>query len=147
MAVNLVVIYGAFQLLEWLDKPNLKLPNWLETVVALSLVLALFSFLMTAAAAGADLTAHLMRDGKVRRLLLKGNQTPQEIAEDFAKTGYWFALAPLALAGVAVIISLAVVVVVGGYLLAAGAVSSIFSGWPSWAIVITILLILVLAKK
>jgi len=145
--VNALMVFGAFQYLQWLDHAKLEMPRWLETAVMLPVLIALITFLWTLAAAGTDLAAHLLRDGKLRRLLLKGDKSPQQIAEDFAQSGYVMALLPLILTGGAVLVGIAVAIVIGGFGLAGGVISSIFNGWPTWAIVITILLVLILIKK
>jgi hypothetical protein len=145
--VNALMIFGAFQMIDWVDHAKIQMPHWLQTIVTVPLVLAFLSFFWTISAAGTDLTAHFLRDGKLRSLLLKGDKSPQQIAEEFAQSGYWIALLPLILAGGAVLIAVAVAVVIGGFALAGGAIAGVFNGWPPWAIVITILLVLILVKK
>jgi len=128
LALNSVVIFGVLQFVHWLSDQALKLPHWLETTLKLSPVLAGCSFLITAVAAGADLLVHLLPGDDARRLFRKGGRTPQELAAGFARVGYWFALSPIALAGVAVLVAFSVVLVAGVYLLVAGAISSVLSG-------------------
>ena len=80
-------------------------------------------------------------------MLLWGDRTPETIATEFSQSGYAMALLPFViplLLGALVLIAL---LLFGGMALVGSMFSALFSGWPSWAVIITILLVAVLLKK
>lgn len=137
----------AFYALAWLDEAKLDLPKWIWNILALPFLAAAFGFLYGVAAAGADLVVHFLGDGGLKRLLLGGDRTPDEIAANFESVGYVYALLPAYIAGGIVVLAIALALVVGGVAAVLSLWNNVVDKWPPWAIVITILLILLLQKK
>lgn len=144
-------LFITFLFINWLDTYKPDIPKWIETVLMFLAVLPFLMFLYALAAGGADLVVHFIPEGRIRRLLLKGNRSPETIAKEFGETGYLYALLPFVLAIGLAAIGIVVVIIFGGLVVGFAALSalwnSIFGGWPPWAIVITLLLVALLIKK
>jgi hypothetical protein len=129
-----------------LDSLKLNLPEWLEFVFALPFMAAFVGFIASLVHGGSDLVVHWVPPGRIRKLLLSGNRSPEQIATEFEQLGYHAAL--FFLYGVVGIIAIALFAAVVLLILTLGfSVIHALAGWPSWAIVITFLLILLLIKK
>jgi len=150
-ALCLVGLVLSFFLIDWLDGFKFDIPKWLESVFIFFGVLPFLTFLYALGAGGADLIVHFVPEGRLKRFLLKGDRSPETIAKEFGKSGYSYALLPFFLPLALLAIVLVVALIFGGAALVFAAISalwnSVFGGWPSWAIVITFLLIAILLKK
>ncbi|MDI4635839.1 hypothetical protein J7U46_22425 [Pelomonas sp. V22] len=131
----------------WLDDAKLHLHPWIENGIMIFVGLfALIGFLGFTRSLE-DLVIHFLPDGGLRRLLLKGDRTPDEQAAEFARDGMNFALLPFVVPAGLIVIVAVLALIVGGGALIGGLFSALFAGWPAWAIVICILLVANLYKK
>jgi len=146
LAVSALSLVSAFYLVDLLDSAKLDLPRWLEIVLVLPAVAAFFAFIANLAAGMTDLVVHFVPAGRIRKTLLQGDRTPEQIAKEFGETGYVYALSPFFIVAGLFVLAIACVLVLGG-LSALGSMWGAVSGWPSWAIVIAVLLVLLLLKK
>lgn len=87
-----------------------------------------------------DLVVHFVPDGRLKRLLLWGDRSPEVIAKEFNQSGYAIALLPFFIPVGLAVLALIILLFAGGFALIGGLFSSLFAGWPPWAVVITILL-------
>ena len=137
----------SFFFIEWIDSAKPDIPKWLEKGFILFAVMPFLAFLLSLKEGIADLVVHFIPEGRFKRLLLWGDRTPETIATEFSQSGYAMALLPFViplLLGALVLIAL---LLYGGMALVGSMFSALFSGWPSWAVIITILLVAVLLKK
>lgn len=141
IAVSWVFIIG------WADDLNLGLPKWAEVALALVAVLPFFSCFLAIVHGIPDLVVHVVPEGRLRRFLLWGDRSPETIAREFEESGYSLALLPVYLVLGIAALGLVLVLSLGGFALLGHMFSGLFAGWPSWAIVITILLVAILFKK
>ncbi len=146
--VGLVV---TFLLISWLDAYKPTMPKWVETILMFFATMPFLLFVWALAAGGADLVVHFVPEGRIRRLLLKGDRSPETITKEFGEAGYSYALLPFYLAIGLALVVVVVVIIAGGFVLGTAAINSlwnsIFGEWPPWAIVITFLLVALLLKK
>ena len=136
-------------LVDWIDHSKPDIPRWLEKViigfVALQF-LAFGAFLINGAIP--DLIVHFAPDSRIMQWLIRNRGwSPEAIATEFSKGGYLLPMLPLIVAGIVIGILLVVLLMLGGLALAYSLISAMFSGWPSWAIVIALLLLAIYLKK
>lgn len=143
----LVGLALSFFFIGWLDDAKLDLPKWLQTGVALVAGISFLAFILALALGGADLVVHFVPEGRLKRLLLRGDRSPEAIATDFKNTGYFLSLLPFIITVALILVGAALLLFFGGVALVVTMFSAMFAGWPSWAIVITILLVAILLKK
>jgi hypothetical protein len=136
-------------LIDWIDKPTVTWPKWIRTVGGVILALPFLMVFMSIKEGLADLAIHFFPEGRVRQSLLWGDEkrTATQIASDFEKIGYAMPVIPLILPAIIFGIALAAGLVIGGGVVVASLLGGLFSGWPTWAVVITFLLIAILLKK
>lgn len=124
-------------------------PEWVEFVLAACFVIAIFAMFQGVVRGLVDVAIHWLPAGRMRNLLVddkKNGQAIQTAADDFEAAGHIWALAPLYAAGLLLVLALAAIL----FLVAASSAASVFeavSSWPSWAVVISVLLVLILMKK
>lgn len=142
LAVSLFII-------EWFyaAAPDIQKSRWVEKIAILFALIPLFALFYAIKKGFADLVVHFIPEGRARRLLLWGDQPAETIAAEFSKNGYVFALMPFIIVGWVAVVIIVVLLFFGGIALADSLFDAVFSGWPSWAIVITFLLIAILLKK
>ena len=136
----------AFWFIDLLDTAKLDLPRWLEILLVLPAVVAVIAFLGSLAFGITDLVVHLVPPGRSRSTLLRGDRSPEQIAKEFGEIAYLLALAPFITIVVLLALALFCALALGG-VAAISAMWGVVSGWPSWAIVIAVLLLLLLLKK
>lgn len=150
-ALCAVGVFTAFLLIDWLDSFKSDIPKWIQTIFIILLLLPLVALLSALRDGGADLVVHFVPEGRIRRFLLKGDRSPEAIANEFGKSGYSYALLPFIVPLVLAIAAIVIAIIFGGVVLGSAAISAlwngIFGGWPPWAVVITFLLIALLLKK
>lgn len=144
-------LFVTFLFVDWLDAYNPDIPKWIESILMFFAALPFLLFLWALAAGGADLVVHFVPKGRFKRLLLRGDRSPETIAKEFGEAGYMYALLPFYLAIGLALVAAIVVFIAGGFVVGTAAINalwnSIFGGWPPWAIVITFLLVALLLKK
>ncbi|MGH8491240.1 MAG: hypothetical protein ACREXS_20850 [Gammaproteobacteria bacterium] len=133
--------------IDWIDTAKPDIPKWLEKGFIILAVLPFLAILLALKEGIADLVVHFVPEGRVRRLLLWGDRTPEAIATQFNESGYAIALLPFFIPLALAALALVVLLLFGGVALVGSLFSAMFSGWPSWAVVITILLVAILLKK
>ena len=139
----LFVSYGYMLLIDGMFK---SLPRWLQNICVIPAVFPFISLIVLIIKGITDLAVHFVPEGKVKRLLVGKDLTSHELASDFQENGYWIAIAPLVVwAGLISIVIVGAVFIAGTTVIGAF-FSSVFSGWPIWSVVITVLLVLVLLK-
>jgi len=144
----LVGIFIAAFLINWFDKAKLDLPRWIEWLGAMALIMPFLLALQVFASGIADMAVHFMPEGKLRRALLFGeNKDARKMADDFESISYAMVLLPFIVPAVLLAIAAFLLLIVGGFALAGAMFSAMFGGWPAWAVVITILLVMILLKK
>jgi hypothetical protein len=134
-------------IIEWFDTAKPDIPKWVEMTVIVLAVIPFFAFFIALKQGIADLVVHFIPDGRVKRFLLWGDKPAETIATEFRETGYAIALLPFILPVGLAAVALVVLLFFGGIALVGSLFSAMFSGWPSWAIVITFLLVAILLKK
>lgn len=137
----------SFFFIEWLDTAKPDIPKWLEKAFIFIAVLPFLAFILTLKEGIADLVAHFVPSGRLKRVLLWGDRPPEVIAAEFNKSGYTIAMLPFVIPLLLAALALVVFLVFGGVALVGSMFSAMFSGWPSWAVVITVLLVAILLKK
>lgn len=125
---------------------KLDLPRWLFLILLLPGLAAVFGFYFGLVAGLTDLAVHFLPSGRVRGLLLRGDRTPEQLSAEFADGAYLYALMPAFVLAGMLLIAVVCLLVLGGVAALSGAFAMV-SGWPSWAIVIAVLLVLLLLKK
>ena len=146
LALSGISVSLAFWFVDTLDTLKLDLPRWLETLLILPTVAAFFALLANLAKGITDLVVHFLPHGRVRKTLLSGDRNPAECAREFEEIGYLYALSPFFIVIGLFVLAVLCVLLLGG-VSAIGGMLSVVAGWPSWAIVIAILLVLLLFKK
>ena len=146
LALNVLTLVLAAWVLGAADEAKLDLPKWLDIVVGLPFIAAFFGLIANLALGVTDMVVHLVPAGRARNLLLQGDRTPEQIAKEFEETGYIYALSPFFVVAGLLVVALLCILAFGG-VSALGTLASAVSSWPSWAVVITILLVLILLKK
>ena len=143
----MVLAFSALLLLD--DVKKLNLPEWVVILFIVPGVVTFFIFLYALATGLADLAIHFIPESRFRKAFVEGwgGRSTQDIADEFSKTGYRLAWLPFAAIGAVCGLALIVLLAIGGIALLSSVVGGIFAGWPTWAIVITILLVLILLKK
>ena len=131
----------------WLDDAKLDAPKWVQTGLGILAALPFLAFILALGLGGADLVVHFVPEGRLKRLLLRGDRSPQTIATEFKDTGYIIALLPFIIPVALCVLAFIALLLFGGVAVVGDLFSAVFSGWPSWAIVITILLVAILLKK
>lgn len=140
LAISLFII-------EWFDSTKPDIPKWVEKGFQFLVVFPFLAFFVALKEGIADLVVHFIPDGRIRRMLLWGQRPAEIIANEFSSTGYAIALLPFIIPVGLTALILVVLLFFGGIGLVGSLLGSIFSGWPSWAIVITFLLVAILLKK
>ena len=155
LALRVMVICGAILVLalylsNFLDSPNLGLPDWLHFLPYVPAATALFGFAYAASMGLSDMVVHFVPTVAYARRFLPTDLDPEQIALSFGQTGYKYALVPFFALALLSVVILAFGLVIGGIAALVtiwAAVGSAVSSWPTWAVVITVLLILVLLKR
>lgn len=137
----------SFFLIEWIDNAKLDMPKWLKTGLIIVAMFPFLAFILALKEGIPDLIVHFVPDGRLKRLLLRGDRSPEVIAKEFNQSGYSIALLPFFIPVGLGIVALGILLFIGGFVLISGFFSAMFAGWPPWAVVITILLVAVLLKK
>jgi hypothetical protein len=134
-------------LVNWIEAAKLDIPKGFEDSFFGVIVLPLYTIFYTLPACITDLVVHFVPEGRFRRLYIGSGRTPEAMATKFEKRGYAIALLPLVIPLVLGALALIALLLFGGVALVSGVFSSMFSGWPAWAVVVTLLLVAILLKK
>ena len=146
LLVSLISLALSFAIIDWLDHTKPDIPKWMQTVAFGLLLLPFFAFMGLTYKGVTDIAVHFLPEGKFKRLMVGKEKTSVELAEEFGKEAYLRALLPLYVWDALLALLLVVLLAYGGFALVSSMLSAAFGGWPTWAIVITILLVLILLK-
>lgn len=143
----LVLLAPSVFLVNFLDTHKQNVPQWLEIGLGIGAILPCWSLALVLVKGVPDLVVHFVPEGSLKRMLLWGDRSSEDIARDFGENGYSSALFPIYLFAAFALITIFILFIIGEVSLVINLLGLIFHGWPSWAILITILLILLLFKK
>lgn len=153
LALRLLVIsFGTNALMWWLadnDQANRLLeglPQWMGLLIGLPLMAGFFGLFVLLTRGIPDLLSHSMSDGKWKSRLLEDRLAAIASAKDFEEIAWVAAFAPFMVIAIYVVLVILAAVALGGIAALSGLRDAV-SGWPSWAVVITILLVLILFKQ
>lgn len=153
LALRLLAIsLGTNALMWWLadnDQANRLLdglPEWMALLVALPMLAGFFGLFVLLTRGIPDVLSHSMSDGKWKNRLLEDNLAAIASAKDFEEIAWMAAFAPFMVIALYVALVIIAALAFGGIAALSGLWGAV-SGWPSWAIVITILLVLILLKQ
>jgi hypothetical protein len=122
------------------------LPKWMEILIVLPVLAGFFGLFVLLTRGIPDFLNHSMAEGKWKTRLLEDKLAAIASAKDFQEIGPIAAYAPFWVIALYVVIVIVAALALGGI----AALSSLWgtvSGWPSWAVVITILLVMILLKR
>jgi hypothetical protein len=147
LLVSVAAVAVSISLIGWFDSAKPDVPRWLQKGVVFLAFIPFLTLFVLVIQGITDMAVHFIPEGKVKRLLVGTGKSSAEMAREFAESGYVFALLPFIIWALLAGLLLGLLLIFGGFALVSSLFSSLFAGWPPWAVVITILLVLILAKK
>lgn len=148
IAISLPMNAVLWWMMDFVDRDHLfgEFPKWLQYVVILPVVAGFFGLGYLLLRGSHDLLVHVLPAGRFKHTVVGDDAANEQSVKEFPELGRVAAFAPLWLVGLYLVLLLMAGFALGGFAALSGIWSAV-SGWPSWAVVITILLVMILFKQ
>lgn len=127
-----------------------QIPKWAQLAAVLPVVAAIYGLGFLILRGAHDMLIYALPAGKWKTRLIGDEGSNITSAEEFPELGRTAAFGPILILGLYLILVLLAVLVFSGLAAVYGlwyGFRAITAGWPSWAIVITVLLVLILFRQ